>query len=345
MNKKQWQRAYEPIPEALSARVSSTLDHLEEQKVKKTGIRFILITALVLLALIGTAIALTRFGTLDFLQANYDETMNPQAADLVQTTLTDQPTVQLGDVTATLREAVTDGMVGYLVVEMQSPEGTLMTLADGGLNEPGDDAYAVRYTPGDGSVTTGGIGDIVEHGIDYRREAPNRLAILYMFAAGGIDPQALNVELGAAQIPPEGEDFNFVRETVPFTMDTNVAHSESFTLDFPGTLGAYDISQVRLIFTPMTTAVAVDAPGDASPQNPFILLDADGNPLEHASHGWMVYATLAEASNTCIWAEGYMPMEVIPDVLYLGLLDTSDPKAHGARELDPNVEPIKLELK
>lgn len=66
MKQSNWQRAYEQAPASFTGRMETTLAHLkEEEPMKKLSLRIVCIAAAAVLALMGTAIALTATGVLD----------------------------------------------------------------------------------------------------------------------------------------------------------------------------------------------------------------------------------------------------------------------------------------
>ena len=66
MKQSDWQRAYEQAPASFTGRMETTLAHLkEEEPMKKLSLRIVCIAAAAVLALMGTAIALTATGVLD----------------------------------------------------------------------------------------------------------------------------------------------------------------------------------------------------------------------------------------------------------------------------------------
>ena len=85
MRREDWRRAYEPLPEALPARVAHTLSTLEEERiVKKHALRTAVIVCALLLALCGTALAVARqYGIGDFLSEMYGEQIPEQAQEIV----------------------------------------------------------------------------------------------------------------------------------------------------------------------------------------------------------------------------------------------------------------------
>lgn len=134
MKRKDWQCAYEPIPESLSARVAFTLDHLEEKKPVR---RFTLRTAAILLALLvalcGIAYAAFSSKSAELFGWLYGSAWQQdiEKGDIASPMLTKR----LGDVTYTIEEVVFkkdgDSPGLYGVVRIAPAEGSnVVLLAD-----------------------------------------------------------------------------------------------------------------------------------------------------------------------------------------------------------------------
>lgn len=148
MKREDWRRAYEPLPEALESRVSSTLASLEEEKtVHKLSLRTALIALALILALCGAAYAVYESVTADLFGWFYggswkEEMQNGDIAPMGQS-------YQMGDARYTLEEMVykSEGDLQglYGVVRIAPAEGTnvLLLPEDISVNDPA--GYILHY--------------------------------------------------------------------------------------------------------------------------------------------------------------------------------------------------------
>lgn len=149
MKREEWQKAYEPLPEALACRVSSTLARLdkEEKPVRRISLRTAAIALAIVLALGGVAYAVIASQTADLFGWLYGQETKESllAGDIAPS---GESTV-LGDVVYTLDDMIyKDGMV-YGTGTIHPKEGANIVLLpeDYGVNEAA--GYLVHYGPED----------------------------------------------------------------------------------------------------------------------------------------------------------------------------------------------------
>lgn len=145
MKREDWQRAYQPLPDALETRVYSTLVGLEEQKkpVRGLSLRTAVILVAALLALGGVAYAMIQSKTADIFGWFYGEEMKGEllAGDIA-------PSGQshtLGDIVYTLDEVIYQGGTVYGTGTMRAAEGANIVLIteDYFVDEPA--GYTLHY--------------------------------------------------------------------------------------------------------------------------------------------------------------------------------------------------------
>ncbi|MDO4549194.1 MAG: hypothetical protein Q4D04_13970 [Clostridia bacterium] len=104
-----WKRAYGPVPETYAKQFEKTLSELKGERTvnMKTAMRTVLIAAILLILLVGTALAVgSALGIIDFFEQNYGMTPSEDAAATISRNLA---TTDDGLIRFTVREAVYDG--------------------------------------------------------------------------------------------------------------------------------------------------------------------------------------------------------------------------------------------
>ena len=125
---KNWDSLFGEVPESFSRRVHDTVDRLERQEsAPRPAFRLrpvaVLVLALCLLA--GTAAALSGLGVLDTLGRELRAYLQPEAKELVQTTVS-QTASQPRHASFTVEEAVHDGRQMYLSVRVHPESDALL---------------------------------------------------------------------------------------------------------------------------------------------------------------------------------------------------------------------------
>ncbi len=218
MKREDWQRAYGPLPEALSDRVSSTLLRLEkEETVMRRHTRRTAVAALaILLALAGVAYALIESKTADIFGWFYgaEKKENLLSGDIAQS----GQSYTLGDVVYTLDEVIyKDGFL-YGTGSIRAAEGANIVLMpeDYAVTEPA--GYMLHY--GDEVIPDGAP---TYAGLARARDA--KIILAKCVADGVVEADGtLNAsEIGYFQLPqPDG--------TIRFTFEFQgrIGHNESY---------------------------------------------------------------------------------------------------------------------
>ncbi|MEA5015663.1 MAG: hypothetical protein VB099_13990 [Candidatus Limiplasma sp.] len=207
MKREDWQKAYEPLPEALACRVSSTLARLdkEEMPVRRISLRTAVIALAIVLALGGVAYAVIASQTADLFGWFYGEETKERllAGDIAPS---GESTV-LGDVIYTLDDVIyKDGMI-YGTGTIRPKEGANIVLIpeDYSVNEPA--GYVLHY----------GSEEIPEDAPSYAELAAQRNAkiILAKCVANGVlnEDGSLNAsEIGYTQMARQDGSIRFSLE-------------------------------------------------------------------------------------------------------------------------------------
>ncbi len=135
-NQKEWQQAYEPLPDKLHQTVCFTLDNLEEKKMKKASVRTIIIAMALVIAVCGTAVALMDSKTAELFGWFYgEETKN---ALLNGDVAVSGESYTLGDVVYTLDDVVYSEGTLYGTGTISAKEGANVVLMaeDYSVNDP-----------------------------------------------------------------------------------------------------------------------------------------------------------------------------------------------------------------
>lgn len=334
MRREDWRRAYEPLPEALPARVAHTLSTLEEERiVKKHALRTAVIVCALLLALCGTALAVARqYGIGDFLNEMYGEQIPEQAQEIVDRP---QASIQVEEVEASVREAVWDGFATHVVIEYRSPEGTAWAL----LDDPRVDLdallaqYGTVYSPLDPDlVCIAEAGDEYfpeSMGFEYQQEEENVLSMILSFDGKALPSRDLRYKVGyfrydGAEEPDRvGGQGAGSAAFLEFELPDHTDLNETFTFDHPGALAGREIERATFTFTPLQTVVEV------------VYVDAKEDELVWADVDVLVLDEAGEripATSTSLLSSGVDALEEVPDVLYLQAGDPSSNEGVGIGE-------------
>ena len=125
---KNWDSLFGEVPESFSRRVHDTVDRLERQESARRPafrLRPVAVLALALCLLAGTAAALSGLGVLDTLGRELRAYLQPEAKELVQTTVS-QTASQPRHAVFTVEEAVHDGRQMYLSVRVHPESDALL---------------------------------------------------------------------------------------------------------------------------------------------------------------------------------------------------------------------------
>ena len=328
MKQSDWQRAYEQAPASFTGRMETTLAHLkEEEPMKKLSLRIVCIAAAAVLALMGTAIALTATGVLDTYTGIQPL---PTAQSLVQKDF-DQQGGENDLFTLTVREALCDGYRARIVYEYRAKSADTFLCGLDFCSGDSVDIDGQEYTfdqlaAGRKPVEVGlptlhgasdeGVNPVSGTGgtADYLYESPDVLILWEEFAAvSGQDVQQYDYSYF-----PNGRE-NRVTETLSFRI-RNAAEVREYAIPaFEGQ--RFACRGGRLILSPLYTYMVVDVQLRQQIENCDIwLCDAQGSRYEVASGS----AAMPDEQGFETYTSLLSPMETLPDTLQL-LLGTYGP--------------------
>lgn len=328
MKQSDWQRAYEQAPTSFTGRMETTLAHLkEEEPMKKLSLRIVCIAAAAVLALMGTAIALTATGVLDTYTGIQPL---PTAQSLVQKDF-DQQGGENYLFTLTVREALCDGYRTRIVYEYRAKAADIFLYGLDFCSGDSVDIDGQEYTfeqlaagrrpvrvsmptpagASDDSVNpVGGAADTA----DFLYESPGVLILWKEFAA----VSSQDAQQYSYSYFPNGSESR-VTEPLAFRI-RNAAEIKEYAIPaFEGE--RFACRGGRLILSPLYTYMIVDVQLRQEIQNRDIwLCDAQGNRYEVASGS----AATPDEQGFETYTSLLSPMEELPDTLQL-LLSAYDP--------------------
>lgn len=325
-----------PVPPELHARVRRSLALLAAQKEEKivknkVSLGLVLVIVLVLL-LTGAAVALTQLGIWDIVK-DYGETPLPKAQSMVQTDF-GESTFALGEASVTLREAVSDGLMGSLVVEYRVPEGSYLYAPDsmqkGEKTVYGETAtmeeifqkYGVFYYAMDEGMDMLVDGQVQplssDVGFEQVKTADNVLVVNISFSLQGIDPEALVYSPGLFKM--ESADFDKRQKLaveIPLKLQMNADKTQKITPVLGDAAKAAGIKAMTVISTPLTLAVTVQLE-TAQPEGlDAYTFEVQMAPGEELSTSFLSSFVWAEDPENNSYTRGYAPVAQLPDTLYL----------------------------
>ena len=135
-DQKEWQQAYEPLPDKLHQTVCCTLNELEEKKAKKPSAKTVVLVMALVLAVCGTAVALIDSKTADIFGWFYGE--ETKEALLSGDMAVSGESYTLGDVVYTLDEAVySEGtLYGTGTIAPKDGANVVLMAEDYSVNDP-----------------------------------------------------------------------------------------------------------------------------------------------------------------------------------------------------------------
>ena len=328
MKQSDWQRAYEQAPASFTGRMDATLAQLkEEEPMKRISVRVVCIAAAIVLALMGTAIALTATGVLD---TYADVRPLPTAQSLVQKAF-DQQGGENDLFTLTVREALCDGYRTRIVYEYRAKSADIflygLDFASGDSTEIDGQEYTFDQLAAgrrlvevslpvldsasdqDGNPVKGTAGTA-----DYLYESPDVLILWEEFAA----VSSQDAQQYSYSYFPNGRE-NRVSEPLAFRI-RNAAEVKEYAIPaFEGE--RFACHGGRLILSPLYTYMIVDVQISQEVENRDIwLCDAQGNRYDMATGS----ASAPDAQGFETYTSLLSPMEELPDTLQL-LLATYGP--------------------
>ncbi len=352
-------RLYPSMPVDFEARTLRMLKELAENKEerivkKKISLGLVLAAALIML-LMGVALALTQFGIWDFVK-DYGETPLPEAATMVQTEFGEKTFPLSDNATVTLKEAISDGLMGSIVVEYRTPEGTYLYAPDS-MQKTDPVIYGEQVTQEEVFQKYGPfyhardekIGVLVDGVVqpldsDYGwtpvKMADNVLLVHLSFCLQGIDPNNLVYNPGIFKMESlDWEQRQRLAVDVPLKLELNADKCVTVTPKLPDTAVALGIKAVTVASTPLTLAVKVQL--ETLEANGlfygFQAQDEAGKELETSFlSSFAGYADKEAKSIT----RGYAPVESLPDAIYIQI------KANGSTGEEQKIgEPVKIQLR
>lgn len=115
--------AFSPAPDKCRDALAHAVHSIkEEDSMKRTSFRVVLITAIVIIATIAVAFAASRISLTDYFSGNDNVTM-PDAAQSVLSD-TEEKAYSVGPLSFTLRETLADGRIAYVTVQAAPADGS-----------------------------------------------------------------------------------------------------------------------------------------------------------------------------------------------------------------------------
>ncbi len=347
-----------PMPQAFEAKmlgmITDLTRHKEDVVVKKKISLGLVLAAALLLTLMGAALALTSLGVWDFMK-DYGETPLPAAVGMVQTEFEGE-TLALGEAAATIKEAVSDGIVGSIVVEYRTPEGTYLYAPDS-MKKGEKNFYGELYTQGAVFQLFGPyyhamdehIGVMVdgqeqplssEYSFEQVKMADNVLIVNISFSLQGIDPNNLVYRPGIFKM--ENIDFEQRQRLVaekPLKLELNLDKAATITPALTDAAAKANIKAVTVTSTPLTFAVQVEF--EKMEQDGYTYtFTAQGEPDVELNTSFLSSFAWVYDPERNIAAKGYAPMEALPDTLYIQV-----ERMNASGEQEKEGEPLALSLK
>ncbi len=335
--------------EARTLRMLKELAECKEERImkKKTSLGLVLAIALIML-LMGVALALTQLGIWDFVK-DYGETPLPEAATMVQTEFGEK-TFALGDASVTLKEAISDGLMGSIVVEYRTPEGTYLYAPDS-MQKTDPVIYGEQVTQEEvfqkygmffyamdehiGVLVDGTEEPITDYGWTPVKTADNVLLVHLSFCLQGVDPNNLVYSPGIFKM--ESLDFEQrqrLKAAIPLKLTLNADRNETVTPQLSDAAKAAGLEAVTVTRTPLTTAVKVQFEKGSS--NNFAAQTEPG--VEMETSFLSSFASYLDDPDNGITI-GYAPVEKLPDTLYIQVKRYD---VNGNEELVG--EPVEIQL-
>lgn len=256
----------------------------EEKPMKKFTVRTAALILALLLALAGTAWALESWGITNFLSDRYNEKLPARAEGLIQTEFS-APSLNVGDVTFTLREMLADEYVGTAIIECKAPAGKYlftdlvqMTAEEWQMSEKDYiSKYGDYYWLLDSRVSFMQGEDRLEppseYAVDGERESENVIVIHCTFPALGMNISDLSIGVSVRHVTSEdraaGERFR--GDFKPgYQIDPSAYQS------FKRTIGEGLMRDVTVTITPILLHAEALLQNAPEGQYALRILDADG---------------------------------------------------------------------
>lgn len=119
------EKAFGDVPASFAAKVRETVAQMERQPQRVSRPRLAWVMAAIIVALAGTAFALSQPGVLDTLQQNLRDFLQPGASELVQTEV-EQTAKQPEHASFTVEQAINDGHQVYATIRVRGDSDTLL---------------------------------------------------------------------------------------------------------------------------------------------------------------------------------------------------------------------------
>lgn len=123
MNELNIRDIFRPMPEKChQALMDAARSVKEEQPVKRVSYRALVIAAIIIVATMAVAIAVSRLGWLDYYQSNYNVSVPKAAQEALEATAS--KTYQVGPMTFTFNQLLCDGRIALSAAETRTTDGT-----------------------------------------------------------------------------------------------------------------------------------------------------------------------------------------------------------------------------
>lgn len=347
------QRLSPPVPggfEQKALRMLNQFAQNKEERIVKKKISMGLTIAIVLIALTtGMALALTSLGIWDFTK-DYGETPLPAAVDMVQKEF-EETTFPLGEASVTLKEAISDGLVGSIVVEYRTPEGTYLYAPDS-MQKTDPPTYGEKLTEEEVLKKYGAyyhsmdehIGVMVgseeeplssEYGSEQVKTADNAMTVNISFPMQGIDPDNLVYSPGLFKMKStDWEQRERLKASIPLKLTLNADKSETVTPTLSDDAVAAGIKAVTVTKTPLTTAVKVQFEGLEADGYTYGFQAQNGQKEELVRSFLSCFAVLDDKANNSL-TQGYAPVETLPGTLYIQVTRFNNDNGEEEKVGDP----------
>jgi|GEM_PF-6523033 len=327
---------YENVPDSFRGHVEAILQTIVKERTelnmhRKPVLTAIFITAL-LLATMGVALALSSMGILDFRKESTGKEVTKQAAEFVQRNLQSNA-LQLGDCTVTVKEVMSDGLSGNVVVEYRLPEG--MYLYDPNARAPGTyysaenktmeellEEYDMLYMPMEARV-----GYWVDGKFDYPNADvgydPVKLAdnVIVFNVGFTVDAQRMadfvcvpgvHIITGMG----DGDRERLRNEPIHLGDFTDTKNNVQKIGDVPKAFAKEGVESIAVTFTPLSVLVTITFDTSEHNVNDFHVVDEKGEPIRTDFISCFIGG---EGGNRR--QKGYTAPESIPETLRIRLFE------------------------
>lgn len=325
-------KRWEQIPDTFKDHVDASLLAFEQVKeepwMRKRSVSAAALIAALLVLTMGAALALNSLGLLDFL----DYAPSPTVKHMVQSNFKNNM-IMLGDCTITVKEAISDGLSGALVVEYSVPEGMYLYAPDaramGTYHSAETESveellkkYTTLYMPMDEHI--GWLKDGMtlppgtEYGFDPVKVADNAVVVQIGFAVGDDGLDTFVYEPGVFKITSADNRERLTSEPMLLGMAAQTADNVQKTADVPKALADAGVMRIDVTFTPLSMLVKLTFKAESAYYLSVLDEKGDEFPMDFLSSFAASYA------DNLTRKAAYTRPESIPDTLFIQLYEYAD---------------------